>query len=72
MKLVTQTLHIDDCAAWDRGDLDDDEATQLTTALYEVVFEVDVETGKIYSVNGHFLGEEETIESLRMRTQGNG
>jgi hypothetical protein len=57
MKLVKHALRIDDCAAWDRGDLDDDEATQLTTALYEVIFEVDVETGTIITVNGKPYGE---------------
>lgn len=57
MKLVKHALRIGKEDAYDRDDLNEDEATQLRCALYEVIFEVDVETGTIITVNGKPYGE---------------
>ena len=58
MKLVKYSLHIERDSVGEFAEaegLSDEQATKLITALYEVDFLVDVETGTIHSVNGKIL-----------------
>lgn len=61
MRLVSHNMGIDKSTAWEKSDeiegdaLTDDQVMNLITALYEVVFQVDVDTGAIFAVNGKIL-----------------
>ena len=58
MKLVTEHLYMGKEEMWsaaERHDLTDEEAFKLRSALLEVEFQVDVETGRIMVVEGHPL-----------------
>jgi hypothetical protein len=61
MKLVKEYLHISKDTAYGR-DLPVPEVEKLITALYEVEFLVDVDTGTIFAVNGKILSTGEDYE----------
>lgn len=65
MKLVKHYLHISKDTAWDKArelGLTDEQAHKLISALYEVEFIVDVDTGGILSVNRQCLDFRYTID----------
>lgn len=65
MRLVKEYLHCSKESMRDTADrhgLTDEQSDKLITALYEVEFLVDVDTGTIFSVDGKILNTAEDYE----------
>ncbi len=65
MKLVKDYLHVDKDSAYDvqeRLGLTDEQRNKLITALYEIEFLVDVDSGTLFAVNGKILDTAEDYE----------
>lgn len=67
MRLVKDYLRVDKDSVYDKQDergLSDEQRDKLRTALYEVEFLVDVDSGTIFTVNGKILDTAEDYDPI--------